>query len=219
MNYDRLYDTLTNVSLFAGTRRETILSVLTACHPTMLAVDAGEQMAPQTNALGILLSGKAQICSADDGKNVILRTLRDGDVFGAASLFLNDAPPLSQITAQERCTVLLLDRAAVRMLMQQDAAFLDAYLAFLAGRVQFLNKRIRCFTAGSAERRLALWLAAEEHDALTLSGSLGALADTLDIGRASLYRALDKLEAQGLITRQGRTIHIVSRTKLLEIYQ
>ncbi len=219
MEQKSLLDFLRTVPLFAKASAKALHTALQSPDAQLCEVRAGDALTARADMLGVLLSGGAQICSADDGKTVILRTLGAGDVFGAASLFLRDAPPLSQIIASAPSSVLLLGRSAVRTLMQQDEAFLDAYLAFLAGRVQFLNKRIRCFTAGGAERRLALWLAAEEHDTLTLEGSLAALSDTLDIGRASLYRALDKLQADGLILRQGRTITITSRERLLEIYQ
>ena len=40
----------------------------------------------------------------------------------------------------------------------------------------------------------------------------------LDIGRASLYRALDKLEAEGFIRRAGREITVVSQDAILQKY-
>ena len=92
-------------------------------------------------------------------------------------------------------------------------------LSFLAGRVCFLNRKIQCFTAGSAERRLALWLLSEEEEVITLPSSLTTLSDMLDIGRASLYRALDKLEGDGLIRRNGREITLLSQENILKKYQ
>jgi CRP-like cAMP-binding protein len=89
----------------------------------------------------------------------------------------------------------------------------------LAGRVRFLNRKIQCFTAGSAERRLALWLLSEEEEVITLPSSLTTLSDMLDIGRASLYRALDKLENSGLISREGRNIALLSPDEILKKYQ
>ena len=51
------------------------------------------------------------------------------------------------------------------------------------------------------------------------TGSLTALAKALDIGRASLYRALDKLENEGTILRDGRRITVLSTDDLLKQYQ
>ena len=181
---------------------------------------AGERIgADACRLLFLVLEGRVQIRSTDGERGVILRTACKGEVLGAASLFLKQTPPLSYIEALDSCTVLLIESSAVLELMHADSGFLDAFLSFLAGRVRFLNQKIRCFTAGSAQRRLALWLVAEEREHITLPTSLSALAETLDIGRASLYRALDTLEAEGMICRHGREIQVVSRDRILEKYQ
>ena len=198
----------------------TLLAELLEKNASLRTLFPGEHIgADGTPLLIVLLEGRVKIYSADLEKNVILRVLAPGEVCGAASLFLEEPSPISRIEASERSCVLLFDAATVRLLLGRDPRFLDAYLAFLAGRVQFLNRKIRCYTAGSAERRLALWLASEPHPTIRLPDSLSALADTLDIGRASLYRSLDKFEAEGLIVRKGREITVISQDDLLRKYQ
>ena len=187
--------------------------------PEPLDVGAGCPVAQDAPGLGILLEGRAEICSADSGRSVILREIAAPGIFGAASLFCDTPTPLSRIVAKTDCRVLFLSKAATRSLLGRDEGFRDAYLAFLAGRVRFLNQKILCFTAGSAERRLALWLISEESTTVTLPASLSAFSDMLDIGRASLYRALDKLEQEGLIRRDGRCITVLSQDEILKKYQ
>ncbi len=218
MNQKKIVDFLISLPLFRRCDKEVLFHVLHAHKCEAIDTPQAQALFANGPALGILLDGRAQIRSTDK-EGVILRTLKKGDIFGAASLFLQDAAPLSQIVATERCSTLLLSRASVCELMRKDEAFLDEYLAFLAGRVNFLNQKIRCYTAGSAQRRLALWIVGEGKDTLTLPHSITSLAKTLDIGRASLYRALDKLEENGLILRNGRTITVPSVDSLLEIYQ
>jgi CRP-like cAMP-binding protein len=183
---------------------------------TLQAGDSVDTNAPR--ALGVLLEGRLEIQSSDSGRCVILRELSAPDLFGAAALFCENDAPLSHVKSKGRCTLLFIPLEAVRVLLAEDEAFREGYLSFLAGRVQFLNRKIRCFTAGSAERRLALWLAAER-EAVPIPTSMSALADMLDIGRASLYRALDTLEGEGLIRRDGRTVTVLSQEKLLKKYQ
>lgn len=209
---------LSALPLFAATSPENLKNWLLALQQSIAQIGAGEQIEGDKQ-LGVLLAGKLRIQSADSGRCVILRELRAPAVFGAASLFCAGAQPLSRIEAMTACTVLLVDAEAVRALMTADSGFRDGYLAFLADRVQFLNRKILCFTAGSAERRLALWLCGEERDTVTLPTSLASLSDMLNLGRASLYRALDKLEADGLIARNGRTITLISKDELLKKYQ
>lgn len=174
-----------------------------------------ETLKNSTRALCVLLKGSAEVHSTDTEKTVILRLLKAGDVFGAAALFCQDPQPISTIVAVEPSEILLFTESAVRELIEQDRTVMNAYLKFLSDRVCFLNRKIACFTAGTALRRLALWLAAEEHDEIILPASLSVFSDMLDIGRASLYRAFDSLEENGLIKKEGRRIRILNRERLL----
>lgn len=169
----------------------------------------------KTPALGILLSGRAVICSADTGRTVILRTLLAGDIFGAAGLFANAEQPLSRTVSDGESAFYLIRKSAVEKLMDQSRPFREKFLAFLSDRVSFLNRKIRCFTAGNAGRRLALFLLCEEHDVISLPLSYAAFADMLDISRASLYRALDELSVQKLIKKSGHEITLLDRAALL----
>ena len=220
MKTNQIISVLRTVSLFKGTDETALTALLTEDGVTIKETLATQYVRDESPpALGILLAGRASILSSDEEKRVILRNVAAGEVFDAAALFLEDPPPMSRIVALTDCTTLFIEVRAVRALMTRSPAFLDAYLSFLAARVQFLNRRIRCYTAGSAERRLALYLADNCDGDGTLTVSLSALSRILDIGRASLYRSLDKLESDGLITHDGRRITLQNRTQLLAQYQ
>ena len=209
---------LMTLPLFAAAKQDNLTALLAGGAITEFV--AGDVIAEsEGRQLGILLSGRAEIRSTDPARTVVLRTLLANDIFGAAALFCPEDTTLSRIEAVGDCTCLFFDAASVRTLLQTDSGFLDRYLAFLAGRVHFLNRKILCFTAGSAERRLALWLLSEEREIITLPATLTVLADMLDIGRASLYRALDKLSDEGLIARKGREIRLLDIPALREAYR
>ena len=219
MDKEQILRTLKEIPLFRKTDAALLRDVLASEGCALVRATNGKELGHRgARELIVLLHGRAQIRSTDGERGVILRTPVAGEVLGAASLFLRESAPLSVVTALGSCTALLIDTAAIYRLLREDEAFLTEYLAFLAGRVQFLNQKIRFLTAGGAERRLALYLAAERKPSLQLPASISALAETLDIGRASLYRALDKLEADGLIQRNGREITILDSNALLEKY-
>lgn len=208
---------LSGVPLFAGAKKENTDRLAAAGEIRHFA--AGDALSGGEKSLGVMLSGTAAVLSTDRGRTVLLRTLSEGDIFGAAAIFCPEDLPLSRIEASSPCSVLFLPSFAIEDLLDRDPTCRLAFLRFLSGRIRFLNRKICCFTAGSAWRRLSLWLAAEEHDTVTLPGSLSSLAELLDIGRASLYRALDRLTDSGAIRRSGRQITIISRdllTKELE---
>jgi len=206
--------------LFKNVKEATLQQALSMAEPCKRVSGGSFLQTPESpRALGILLEGKAQIFSADTAKSVVLRTLSAPAVFGAASLFLPSEQPLSRVVAEGSCEYVTLGETAVAWLLEHDRQFLFSYLAFLSDRVRFLNEKIACFTAGSAERRLALWLAADGTNTMTLPVSLSDLSDMLDIGRASLYRAFDKLTAEGFILKNGREITLVDRDAMLKKYR
>ncbi|MBE6703171.1 MAG: Crp/Fnr family transcriptional regulator [Ruminococcaceae bacterium] len=215
-----LAKTLAALPLFAKTDPVVLSTWLEKHRLPVLNLENGARI-DHMNAreLGILLSGRAQIQSADNGRSVILRELSAPGIFGAAALFCDGDIPMSRIEAKSDTAVLYIPLEAVNALLDTDTGFRNAYLTFLSNRVRFLNRKILCFTAGSAERRLALWLVSEENEKILLPASLTALADMLDIGRASLYRAFDKLESERLIRRHGREILVVSQEEILKKYQ
>ena len=99
------------------------------------------------------------------------------------------------------------------------------YLSFLSNRICYLNKKIVCLTAGSSERRLAYYLdsalsEAEDRGELTdsITVQMNTLCDMLNLGRASLYRAADKLSEDGFIMREGKTIRVLDRSGMLAKY-
>ena len=166
---------------------------------------------------GIFLSGGAIVTTADDSKNALLRFFKAGDFFGIGNLFTNE-DYVSFIRAKKKSRVFFFTEDAIRELLENDYTFLNNYLVFLTGRISYLNRKIRYLTAGSAERKLALYLSSFESETVELDASISSLSELLDIGRASLYRAADKLEADGFIKRDGKNLTLVSKEQMLIKY-
>lgn len=195
---------------------------ITGVAVTVTRHDAGEVLiSPDdeegTAAIRIIYSGRASVYSADTVHSVLLQRLGRGSVYGVAALF-SSAPPPTRIIADLPCSVITLPRREVREMLARDPDFLNAYLEFLSGRILFLNEKIACVTSGSAERRLAIHLLTMADENGTENIQLGVnyteLARQLDIGRASLYRAIDALEAAGAIKRGRRRSITIDRSAL-----
>ena len=181
----------------------------------------GEMILSQNEAshkAGIFLSGEATATTTDDTKNALLRFFKTGDFFGIANLF-TDEDYVSSIRAKKKCRVFFFTEEAIRELLETDQVFLYNYLGFLSGRICYLNRKIRYLTAGSAERRLALYLSSFKEETIELDASISSLSELLDIGRASLYRAFDTLIADGYIEKDGRTIRLLAPDAMTKDYQ
>jgi CRP-like cAMP-binding protein len=170
-------------------------------------------------ALGIILRGKAEAFSADSGKDVLIRTLSAGDMFGVSSLFDKDAAFSSKIVSKGAARVLFISESSLSQLIENDQNIMYNYIKFMADRIRYLNEKIMYFTAGSTERRLALYLASYGKKSIKMTISMTDLANTLDVGRASLYRAFDKLSDDGYIIRSEKIVLLLNRDEMVEHYQ
>ena len=165
--------------------------------------------------LGILLSGKAAIYGRNGGKRVLLNRISDSDVFGAATVFFPEREAVSTVVAMSKCHVLFIERSVLETIIENDFAVASAYIAFLSERIYFLNRKIIGFTAKNADAAFADYLLRAADENGELSVNMSRIASTLDIGRTTLYRAVDTLESEGAVVHDGKKIKILDR-ELLE---
>ena len=222
MQTEELAGLLHACPLFADISPDTVERLLAETGASAATFPAGEAI-PAADPSGrprlvVLAKGKAAVTTPDPGHAVLLRFLRAGDLFGIANLF-SDEPSVSTVRAETDCTCLLLSESAVRHLLDTDAEFRKSYIGFLSGRIRFLNKKIGYLTAGSAERRLALYLAGLGTGDVVLTESISSLSDLLNLGRASLYRAFDRLTADGWLIRDGKRLRLTDREAMLAFYK
>ena len=170
-------------------------------------------------ALGIILRGKVEVFSADPGKDVLIQTLSTGDMFGESSLFDKKAPFSYKLVAKGGARILFISESSLSQMLENDKTIMYNYIKFMAERIRFQSEKIMYFTAGSTERRLALYLASLGKKTIKMTISMTDLANTLDVGRASLYRAFDKLSEDGYIIRSEKIILLLNREEMLEHYQ
>lgn len=162
--------------------------------------------------LGLVLSGEAVIYQDD----VLLNRVETGGCFGAAALFCEAQEYPTVIRAGSACDVMLCDRALLCDILTLDRLLLERYLAFLSERILFLNQKIETFTRPDAAAKLLSFL---QQNAVPLPDgtarlscrSFSALAHALDLGRASLYRALDTLETQQFIKRENKAVILLEQ--------
>lgn len=172
----------------------------------------------------IFLSGEGEVYSTDESRSMLLKTLRSGGIVGVANLF-SPEKYVSRVIATKKCETLEVSAADYGKILETDPKAMYNYLAFLSNRICYLNKKIVCLTAGSSERRLAYYLdsvlsEAEERGEHTdeITVQMNTLCEMLNLGRASLYRAADKLCEGGFIKREGKTIYIIDRSGMLNKY-
>lgn len=168
--------------------------------------------------LCILAEGTLTVFREHNGSRVLLNEIKAPGIVGAASLFGEKSFYHTTVKAKKRCQVLLLQQSQMNELIKSDGEFAMNYIRFLSDRIRFLNKRIASFTSGDAVSRLSVYLLNRQIDG-KCEISRARLATELDIGRASLYRALDTLTQQGIVETDGKTIIILDEEKLKSFIQ
>ncbi len=171
----------------------------------------------EPQGLAVLLDGSAQILSGEEGRPALLRTISEGDSFGAASLFSRERNYRTCVRALQSCRVFYVPTSLVQEICLQEPAAAQNYIAFLSNRISFLNRKITAFTAGSVQERLVLYflhLPLGPDGGWELNISYGELSEQLGVGRASLYRALDSLCEAGYIERDKKKVTPLQLGKL-----
>lgn len=211
---------LKSTFLFRGMSADDLQPLLArsgACRRNVRRGDVIYSPTHYERSIGILLSGSIQVTkSSGDGPPMVISVLRKGDLFGAAALFNDEEEYATTLTARSDCALVMLTQGQVSALLAADPFLSANYIRYLSGRIRFLGDKIDSLIAGSGERKLAHYLLAhaEETGVVRLSCSLTELAERLHMGRASLYRAFDKLEADGTLTRQGKQIVLLCPERL-----
>lgn len=156
------------------------------------------------NALGVIVHGTVRITTSDEENRVVLRDMSAGETFGAAALFGAGECYVSKIHAKSACAVVFISEEELLSLFEKYPASAKNYIAFLSSKIRYLNRKIAELSMHGADARLLGYMKAHagEGGVVDMPKSMSLLASTLGIGRSSLYRALEKLESGGYISKK-----------------
>ena len=213
---------LADTFLFRGMSQQAILELLTQTGACRRKVRKGEEIYTPTRyerSIGILLSGSVLVTKAGgDGPPLVVSMLGRGELLGAAALFNDEPEYATTLTARADCTLVMFTQEQVSALLKDYPLLAGNYIRYLSGRIRFLGNKIDSLIAGGGEQKLSQYLLTNMDEAgrVQLSCSLTELAERLHMGRASLYRAFDRLTREGMLLRKGRQITIL-RTEGLQL--
>lgn len=222
MKKEDIINKLKKHPLFIGVDTDALSVAINSTDTITEEFKQGEEIfSPQSaeKRLGFILNGEANVYSADGNRSALIRSLVSGDTFGVSNLFDKDSCFVSLIVAKKASSVIFFSPQAIEMLLNDSTVFRTNYIRFLSQRICFLNRKISCFTAGSPERRLTVFLCSQSNESsFSLNVNANSLSEMLNVGRASLYRAFDKLIADGFIKKDGKIITILDRSALEKSY-
>ena len=164
-----------------------------------------------TRSLVIIIKGRASVTKHSGKSNILLNILSDGDIFGMATLFYEKDSYLTEITALEKTTLAVFSKEDVKKIFAQYPSVSENYIKILSEKIHFLNRKISTYTKSETIQKVASFILQytnEDNSFSILPYSITAAADAINVGRASVYRAFESLENDGVITRDGKKIII-----------
>jgi len=199
---DRQLALLADCPLFRGCAPALLERVLERPDCTLETFEKSPLHQPQNAQprLGLVLEGRLQVRQ----QRLPVNVLGPGDLFGAASLF-HEGDYATLLTPLSPGLALFLTQDLVDRLLEREPLVRHNYLRYLSQRIHFLSGRIQSLAQPGAEVKLARYLLSEQRQG-AVSLSAAELARRLSIGRATLYRAFGRLEEEGLIRREGKTV-------------
>ncbi len=212
-----MVDFLLHTALFAGCLFETAEYALHSPGAKRAVYQKGDRVFyEQGGALGVLLSGKVCVGGRRDRHKLVLNEMYPGVVFGFSSLFEGEKHFETDICACRKSEVLWLEEALIEELLGLERRVGRNIIALQAEKIRFLNEKVLSFSSSDNEKKLLLYLEAlpaSEEGRREVPLGMSALSARLSMGRASLYRAFDRLEEENMIRREGRAVYILSPEK------
>jgi CRP/FNR family transcriptional regulator len=160
-----------------------------------------------------------------DGREQVIHVERAGATIAELPVF-DDKPCPSTVAAEEDAVVLFLDKRDVKALCLKQPQIALAALKLLAGRLRKCAELVEALSLHEVDQRLARWLLAEARArgqrseaglAVTLALTNQQIAARIGSVREVVSRALARLQHNGLIAVDGRSVTIPDE-KALAVY-
>jgi len=162
--------------------------------------------------VGIIVSGKVDIISyAFKGKEMLLNSLKAGDVFGNNLIFSSEPVYRGDVVAKEKCVIAFINKENLINLLQNNQEFLKLYLKAQSDFGKSLNARIQLLSFTNAEERLVYY--ASKNDNVIVFKNVTTLAQTIGIQRETLSRLLTSLVERHLIKKEKGKITFLKKRR------
>ena len=162
--------------------------------------------------VGIIISGKVDIVSYSfQGKEMVINSLKAGDIFGNNLLFSSNPIYRGDVIAKEKCVIAFINKENLIYLLQNNRDFLDQYLQIQSDFGKSLNARIQLLSFPNAEERLFYF--ASKNNGVIIFKNVTSLAATIGVQRETLSRLLTNLIERHLIKKEKGKITVLKKRR------
>lgn len=163
-------------------------------------------------SIGVIISGKIDIVSYSfAGKEMLINSLKAGDIFGNNLVFSSNPLYRGNIVAKEKCVIAFISKDNLIYLLQNNADFLKLYLQAQSDFGKALNARIQLLSFTNAEERL-FYYASKNNNVITFK-NVTSLAAQIGIQRETLSRLLTSLVKRHQIKKEKGKITFLKKKR------
>ena len=176
----------------------------------------------------IVMSGRVRVSIvSEDGKEVTLSVLGQGEVLGEMSLLDGDASS-ADVTAQEDCALLVIERSQFLSLLRENSGLCLHFLALLSRRLRRANAAIEDIALLDLPTRLGRLLIklAKDYGVPVRTGvrievklSQKDLGTLVGASREKVNRQIREWEQDGVLGKDGGRLVVVKAQALAPLQQ
>jgi len=162
--------------------------------------------------IGIIISGKVDIISYSfEGKELLINSLKAGEIFGNNLIFSSEPVYRGDVIAQEKSVIAIINKENLVYLLQNNKDFLYLYLKAQSDKAKLLTSRIQLLSLVNAEERLFYY--ASKNDNVIVYKNVTTLAATIGVQRETLSRLLTSLIKRHLIKKEKGKITVLKKKR------
>lgn len=162
--------------------------------------------------IGIIISGKVDIISYSfEGKELLINSLKAGEIFGNNLIFSSEPVYRGDVIAQEKSVIAIINKENLVYLLQNNKDFLNSYLKAQSDKTKLLTSRIQLLSLVNAEERLFYY--ASKNDNVIVYKNVTTLAATIGVQRETLSRLLTSLIKRHLIKKEKGKITVLKKKR------
>ena len=174
------------------------------------------------DSIGLIIEGKVIIERLyPSGKEIVMKSLEKGEVFGEAIIFSEFHKYPATVIAAEDSKIFYLSKSEVIKLFSFNSKFMENFMGLLSEKVIILNNKIKSLSLKTIKQKVVDYILQEcilqKSETIKLKGSKEELALYLGIPRPSLSRELIKLREDGLIDFDRHVIKVIDLEELEEV--
>ena len=170
------------------------------------------------DALFVVLAGEVKVVLAgEDGREVILSILKEGDFFGEMAL-IDDRPRSANVVATADSILLILRREDFQACLEENPRIAFGLLRELSRRLRLADDKIGALVLLDVNGRIAqlLLTLVDEHNGISVPRTVThhTIAQMIGSTRESVTRTLRDLQDRGLIRVTKERIAVIDRPAL-----